>query len=87
VKARVKSNGHGIQIWRPVNGNSFCNAASGRCKCLADNFVLQTGLSGHQGKVISCDVSPRGRSIASGGWDDITVYDYLGVRNGWSKSR
>jgi len=22
---RVKSNGHGIQIWRPVNGNSFCN--------------------------------------------------------------
>jgi U4/U6 small nuclear ribonucleoprotein PRP4 len=35
----------------------------------ADDFILQTELSGHQGKVISCDVSPRGRSIASGGWD------------------
>ena len=35
----------------------------------ADDFILQTELSGHQGKAMSCDVSPRGRSIASGGWD------------------
>ena len=26
MKAKVKLNGRGIQIWRPVNGNSFCNA-------------------------------------------------------------
>ena len=35
----------------------------------ADDFILQTELAGHQGKVICCDISPRGRSIASGGWD------------------
>jgi U4/U6 small nuclear ribonucleoprotein PRP4 len=35
----------------------------------ADDFILQTELMGHQGKVITCDVSPRGRFVASGGWD------------------
>ena len=35
----------------------------------ADDFILQTELTGHQGKVMCCDVSPRGRFVASGGWD------------------
>jgi U4/U6 small nuclear ribonucleoprotein PRP4 len=35
----------------------------------ADDFILQTELSGHQGKVMSCDISPRGRFVVSGGWD------------------
>lgn len=35
----------------------------------ADDFILQTELTGHQGKVMSCDVSPRGRFVGSGGWD------------------
>jgi U4/U6 small nuclear ribonucleoprotein PRP4 len=35
----------------------------------ADDFILQKKLEGHQGKGMSCDVSPRGRFIASGGWD------------------
>jgi U4/U6 small nuclear ribonucleoprotein PRP4 len=35
----------------------------------ADDFILQTELSGHQGKVLGCDISPRGRYVASGGWD------------------
>jgi U4/U6 small nuclear ribonucleoprotein PRP4 len=35
----------------------------------ADDFILQTELMGHQGRVLCCDVSPRGRFVASGGWD------------------
>lgn len=35
----------------------------------ADDFILQTELVGHQGKVMCCDVSPGGRFVASGGWD------------------
>jgi U4/U6 small nuclear ribonucleoprotein PRP4 len=35
----------------------------------ADDFVLQKELAGHQGKVMSCDVSPRGKYVVSGGWD------------------
>ena len=35
----------------------------------ADDFILQTELTGHQGKAMCCDVSPRGRYVASGGWD------------------
>lgn len=35
----------------------------------ADDFILQKKLEGHQGKGMTCDVSPRGRFIASGGWD------------------
>jgi len=35
----------------------------------ADDFILQTELVGHQGKVMTCDISPRGTFVASGGWD------------------
>lgn len=35
----------------------------------ADDFILQTELSVHQGKAMCCDVSPRGNLVASGGWD------------------
>lgn len=35
----------------------------------ADDFILQTELMGHQGRVLCCDVSPRGRFVASSGWD------------------
>lgn len=35
----------------------------------ADDFILQMELTAHQGKGMCCDVSPRGRFIASGGWD------------------
>jgi U4/U6 small nuclear ribonucleoprotein PRP4 len=35
----------------------------------ADDFILQTQLVGHQGRVLCCDVSPGGRYVASGGWD------------------
>jgi U4/U6 small nuclear ribonucleoprotein PRP4 len=35
----------------------------------ADDFILQTELTGHQGRVMCCDVSPRGKFVASGGWD------------------